>query len=1257
MRSMNLKLYLILLAAMVFAGIRANAQTHHAFVQQENVQVSGITADSMLYTLTTSQKHTTRVYYDGLGRPIQSVAVGASPLQNDIIQPAAYDHLGRQTVSYLPYAGQVSDTMGSYRSNAISSAQPVFYNQTSQYLIPTDTAAHVNQVIESSPLQRLLNAGDVGKGYQPGDGGTQHYKTISYRPNSNALDGNIYMTGIAGTFTAGTYYADSKLWVTDAKNEDGAEALTFTDLAGRTVLIRRKTGQSEANFDTYYVYNAAGMIKYIVPPKAVHLIINGATFSSTAVTNLIYNYTYNNLGQLVSKTVPGSGITSIVYDPLNRPVLVRDTNLYASHKWHYIKYDAKNRPVETGIYTDATNTTRVAMQSYVSGLSSGYNSLWYESRSTSSTYFYYTNNIFPSTNITALSYSYYDNYDWNNNGGADYHFTAPVFPTNNPEGGVITAPSQATDSLKGVPTMTLTSTIGPGISGTDWLMKVIFYDHYGRAVQVQSSNQLKYGTVGTVTDTTTMAPDFAGKVVAAKTVVESGTSTFTKVYTFYNYDPSGRVIDVDQQYNSQANKHIAHYTYNELGQSIKKNLGYTGSAWLQNVDFRYNIRGQLTSINNSKLSNDGGVTNSDTNDLFGMQVMYDNPDANISGATPSYSGRISAVKWMTVNGTVGTQTNERSYAYSYDKLERYTGSVYAERTAASTSAFNVNTHGFDENNITYDENGNILSLKRNSSSINAGSYTTVDRLGYTYDSNKPNQLDAVTDTAANALGFYYKSGNTGSYGYDTEGNLLSDPYKGLSTKYNNLLNKTDSITVTGTGMLTYTYDAGGNLLRKNTYNSSGTLTGSLDYIGGFVYSSGTISYFSMPEGRVLNTGSTLTPEYVITDQQGNARFSFQDNGSGALRIEQENSYYATGEGLANSPVATPTLPNPNLYNGGNEWQNEFGNLPDYHATFYRNYDPEIGRFTGVDPKAESADYMTSYQYAGDDPVNMNDPMGDLLRAPVYTQSGNQTITSLNNPVLDQLEGGMSDFLGSVDGGGGGTDSPVDGGDYSAYWDKLAADNGLSINKGPSAYSLDMNGHVSYVGDISGTQDMVFADTGNVMYLDNSTTKVELNMAATYINNNGQTVSEAYMDFKITGDKEANSLFEFLINNTKVEWSHLEYGQNKNVVSTSFKSGAEIGGVYLATRLLFLDHILIRELDHNHPYGPNSSNEYGPSGCFVDDKVPQMRGDMGMAYQLTNLNNRFFPCNTIIFNIYDQTTNTIIRYDSQNTGISTSPMNH
>lgn len=300
-------------------------------------------------------------------------------------------------------------------------------------------------------------------------------------------------------------------------------------------------------------------------------------------------------------------------------------------------------------------------------------------------------------------------------------------------------------------------------------------------------------------------------------------------------------------------------------------------------------------------------------------------------------------------------------------------------------------------------------------------------MAYKYFVNKPNQLSAVTDSAANALGFYYKSGNTGFYTYDTEGNLLTDPYKGLSTKYTNVLNKCDSITLTGTGLVTYTYDAGGNILRKNTYNNGGTLTSSLDYIGGMVFSSGVISYMAMPEGRVLYNGTALVAEYIISDQQGNARMSFQDNGSGAVQVNQENSYYAFGEVLAGSPVVPPAIPNTNLYNGGAEWQNEFGNLPDYHQTFFRNYDPEIGRFTGADPKPESADGMTVYQYAGDDPVNKNDPMGDVLSVPSNWRSGGQPPQIVFSPTSDAFDGedpsyDMYSIGGSYDmsnsGGGG-----------------------------------------------------------------------------------------------------------------------------------------------------------------------------------------------------------------------------------------------
>ena len=70
--------------------------------------------------------------------------------------------------------------------------------------------------------------------------------------------------------------------------------------------------------------------------------------------------------------------------------------------------------------------------------------------------------------------------------------------------------------------------------------------------------------------------------------------------------------------------------------------------------------------------------------------------------------------------------------------------------------------------------------------------------------------------------------------------------------------------------------------------------------------------------RSLKT-QTLKSEYIIADQQGNARIAFQDNGSGIAVVTQENSYYGFGMVMPNSPVGTPTTPNKNLYNGGSEW--------------------------------------------------------------------------------------------------------------------------------------------------------------------------------------------------------------------------------------------------------------------------------------------------------------------------------------------------
>jgi RHS repeat-associated protein len=61
-----------------------------------------------------------------------------------------------------------------------------------------------------------------------------------------------------------------------------------------------------------------------------------------------------------------------------------------------------------------------------------------------------------------------------------------------------------------------------------------------------------------------------------------------------------------------------------------------------------------------------------------------------------------------------------------------------------------------------------------------------------------------------------------------------------------------------------------------------------------------------------------------------------------------------------------------LGNGGTEL-NTTTSVYDLH---YRNYDPVLGRMHQVDPMATKYASLTPYNYALNDPVLLNDPMGD-----------------------------------------------------------------------------------------------------------------------------------------------------------------------------------------------------------------------------------------------------------------------------------------
>ncbi len=929
-----------MLLTSMFICISFSYAQNKTFVQQEVVKIAGVFTDEQLNGLAPSQKQVTRTYGDGFGRAQQVIIVGGSPNGKDLIQHKSYDNMGRESRSYLPYAS--ANNNATFRGNAVVE-QAAFYN-TSGQKTATDANPFSQQLFENSPLQRVLQQGSVGAGFQPGE----HYKTIVYGTNLSSETVRRWQPdgSDAGVWPAGT------LSVSTVTDENGAKTVVYTDAAGQTVLKRQWLGQDGVNWlNTSYVYDDLGQLVFAVSPKAYALMESAGNFalSQPEVAKLIFSYVYDEKGRQVERTVPGSSAVYMVYDRMDRLVLAQDGNLRSMGKWNYIKYDSRQTPVSQGIYNDGSS--RAALQAYVSGLN--YNNIYYEVRNGDAATGYYTNNTFPASNIEPLGYSYFDNYDLDGNGSPDYAY----------QGQGLNGEATASDYLSGMPTIIRKRTVGAGLSNI-WLSTVMFYDRKGQVIQTLSNNQLN----SNLASVKTFVRDFTGKTTLTKNV-HSAATTVT-VQTAYSFDHMDRLKTVDESYNGAATIRVAAYEYNEIGQLVDKKLHSTngGASYLQSVDYRYNIRGQLTSINNSGLSVDS--RNDDTNDVFGMELLYEQTDGSL-GNTGYYNGMISAVKWKT-NAPGVTNGNEKSYRFNYDALLRLTAANYADRSAGSSWG---NIAAFDEKNIRYDANGNILSLQRNA--ILNGSITAVDDLNYSYDGNR---LANVSDGAGgnyNVFGFKNLTGSGNPYVYSDNGNLTADPKKGLTLSYN-ILNRTERITVnTASGRyIDYTYDAGGIVIRKQAVDN-GSLVKTTDYIEGFVYENGTLAYFGMSEGRVRNTAGSLKSEYIIQDQQGNARVSFEEQ-NGIAVVRQENSYYPFGLSMPGNTV--PTAANKNLYNGGAEWQDDFGDMPDLQQTFYRMYDAALGRFITVDPIAEASESFGTYHYAMDNPIMFNDPLGDKAAA-------------------------------------------------------------------------------------------------------------------------------------------------------------------------------------------------------------------------------------------------------------------------------------
>ncbi len=850
-------------------GVIVNGPTSQALnlVSTTQIHKEGLTLSSVIDTLSRDKLTQVISYMDGMGRTFQTLAVAASPDQFDLVSATGPEKQGLAITSYLPYISTTND--GLYRPNALrgsngaytSSEQYNFYQNAS--LVAHDTKPYSKAVYRQTPDARALESGAPGSHWQPVAGDTTH--TVRSVISFNTTADSVRKWDNAGVSSG--YYAANTVVVETNKDENGNQVISYTNALGQLVL-KKVQYETTKWLKTYYVYDEYGRLKFQVPPRAVGLLDSTPNLvADTNLTELIYTYTYDNKSRVIAKKVPGAEEESIVYDKLDRIVLTQDGNLKSRNKWMFIKYDYYGRPVYSGLFN--SSSSRTTLQSALDSedyTQSGVK--WYEYEMSGAND--YSNQAYPRSNTTVLTVNYYDHYDFNRDNSADYNFDGSHL-----SGQETAALTAARGSATGSRRQTVDAAGNP--TGT-WLKNVIFYGAYDRVIQTLSNNHL----YSTLADKTTIIYNFAGQVVKSKTTHTSSASFSVSYVDRPVYDHAGRVVKQYRQINSDAEQLLAEYVYNKLGQVVDKNLHYSGGSYLQSVDYRYNIRGWLTSINNAQLTSDGSL-NDDTGDYFGMELAYEKVISGMSNSRQS-NGNISAMKWRTY-GTTGA-AGQRSYKYAYDNSDRLTAATFQASSAASTWDKEVNTLN---ETLTYDANGNIKSLvrKRNSRGLSGTTVTstpqTIDDLSYIYQSvnggtQNSNVLVRVNEAVGGTVGEAgFKNGDNSDteFTYTTWGSVKKDGNKQIDSVVYNFLGKPSRVYFHNGFVVSYTYDAAGGKLSVKT-DSVATTKSFFNYIGGFVYEGATpaLSFFSSPEGRVVKNGGSYEYQYSISDHQGNTRVLF-----------------------------------------------------------------------------------------------------------------------------------------------------------------------------------------------------------------------------------------------------------------------------------------------------------------------------------------------------------------------------------------------
>ncbi len=741
---------------------------------------------------------------------------------------------------------------------------------------------------------------------------------------------------------------------TDEANNSTKE---FIDKEGRTI----ETWQISTTgniLKTAYIYDDVSRLRYIIPPKAYDL---ANTFDETTLPNTsyfnegVYAFRYDERGRVVEKHTPSGGWHYTVYNELDQALLSQNSRQRETNLWEWVRYDGHGRIVMGGTLTSTASraTLQTAFLIFLADTQ-------FEERSTASGNLYgYTSRSFPSS-ITIVASDvkrvyYFDDYTWVNTVGVP-----------NTALGFTQYKTQQWGNPKGLATGSLVRKLDSGVM----LKSVMYYDDKNRLIQSQTEN--RFGRI----NQSDLVLNFAGDLLEERTIYRKPSKADITTSTKYTYDHVGRKIGAIHFLNGKPTP-LAQYKHDGIGRVIQKRLMQAGNDFiiegspqpngdqdianrfvllttgtitaqngtylacispnmLQEIDYSYNVRGQLRGIN-LDASGNLALTNGD---VFGMKLDYHETGV-------FFDGKLHKQTWKS-----SSQATNRGFTYGYDDFKRI-----QEATYAGAGSENYNLSG-----MLYDANGNITALQRSGLTA-SNTWGAIDNLIYHYNTAS-NRLSYIEDNSLTGKGFK-DGGGTADFTYYNDGSLKSDNNRGITLIEYNYMGLPDIIHFGSTQRIENVYDAEGVKLSQKLINGSVIIP--TDYMGDLIYKNDSLKTIFHGEGRIAyKNDTTYKYQFFILDHLGNTR-AIIERLDATTALVQENHYGAWGEILEGIGQTGDWL----FLFQGKEFVDGVGY--DFHS---RSYDAWSGRFDQIDGANQ---YSSGYVGMGNMPTVGIDPDGQWVQ--------------------------------------------------------------------------------------------------------------------------------------------------------------------------------------------------------------------------------------------------------------------------------------